>query len=270
MGELVAAAHAPRQVAVFLVLAGKAVLHLLLGVERLDDAQSANGLLDVAHDGAQLVLLLERHALEVLAHTAHDQAGNRQQDEHKERQLPAHKEHHRQAHHYHDGVLEHHVERHHHRVLHLGNVAAHAGHHVALALTGEETYGQRHHLVVDHRPEVAHHARAQRYHEIGSHVGGAGLEARHHHQCSGDARQRHTPATAGYDALHIVVEVVDHHLVDARRAPRGVVVVSSVKPKEHLQDGDDKGKREEREQRGKDVEHDVQRQLLLIGWHKAP
>ena len=187
VGQLVAAVHASRQVAVFFVLSPETVHHLLLGIEGLDDAQSADCLLYIRHNGAKLVLLFKRSALEILAHAAHDKAGNREQDEYKKRQLPAHKEHHRKAHHYHDGVLEHHVERHHHRVLYFGHVTAHACHHVALALAREETYGQRHHLVINHSTQVANHASAQRYHEEGGHIGGSGLQSGHHHQCGSDA-----------------------------------------------------------------------------------
>ena len=54
--QFVAAVHSHDDVAVMLILALKAVTHLALGIKRLDNAQAADGLLDVAQKHAPLVL----------------------------------------------------------------------------------------------------------------------------------------------------------------------------------------------------------------------
>ena len=270
MGQLVAAAHAGHDVAVLLVLPLKAAFHLALGVKGLDDAQTADGLLDVAQHHAPLGLSLERNALQAFAHTAHHEPCHRQQHKHKQSQLPTQGNHHRQAGYDHDRILEHHVERGHDGVLHLGHITAHAGHHVALALVGEETDGQGHDLVVNLVADVAHHARANGNHTEGAQVGAPGLKSCHHNQRGSDTSQRRRLPVALDDALHIVVEVVGQHGVDLAAAHLHVTVGLGVEAEEHLQYGDDQRKREQRQKCRQQVEHDVQRQIFLIRRYKAP
>ena len=268
--QLVAALHAARDVAVFLVLLREAALHLVLGIEGLDDAQSANGLLDVAQQRAPLVLPIERHAFQALAHGAHDEPGNGQQHKHKQGELPAHNHHHRQAHDNHDGILEHHVERRHDAVLHLGHIAAHARHHIALALVAEETDGQAHNPVVDLVAYVAHHAGANGNHIVGGQICAARLQGGHHHQRTGYHSERRGVAIALNDALHHIVEVVHNHILHRARAPCHKLIVLLVDAKQHLQNGNDERKREQREKCRQNVEQHIQHQVLLVGRHKSP
>ena len=268
MGEDVAAVHARLDGAEGLVLALEAAAHLVLGVKGLDDAQAADGLLDVAQQHAPLVLALERDAFQAFAHTAHDPARDGQQHEHEQRQLPADDNHHHQAGDDHDGVLEQHVERGHDGVLDLGHVTAHARHHVALALVGEEADGQRGDFGVNLVADVTHHTGADGDHVEEAQVAAACLQARHEHQRRGDAGQGRRLAVALDDALHIVVEVIDHHVLQACRAQRHELIVVGVQPEQHLKDGDDQCEREQRQERGQQVEQDVQRDIFLVGRHK--
>ena len=113
VSEGLATRHGVGEAVEFLVLLMEAAAHLLLGVEGLDDAQTAESLLDVGHEYAPLRLPFERLTFEALAHATHDDADEGQQKEHEDGKLPRHCNHHAQAGDNHDGVLEQHIERRH-------------------------------------------------------------------------------------------------------------------------------------------------------------
>jgi hypothetical protein len=64
------------------------VFYLILGIESLDDAQTSESLLDIAHQHAPLLLTLQRLALQTFAHLTHNHPGYRKQHKHKQRELP--------------------------------------------------------------------------------------------------------------------------------------------------------------------------------------
>ena len=88
VGQLLTAVDAVRGAAEGLILCLEALLDLPLGVERLDDAQPTEGLLDLTHQRPPLCLPHERLALELLAHLPHRIASYGQEDEDESCQLP--------------------------------------------------------------------------------------------------------------------------------------------------------------------------------------
>ena len=242
--------------------------HLSLGVESLDDAQTTQTLLDVRHQQAPLVLLLQRLAFEPLADLTHHHSGQRQEYQHEYRQLPRDDDHHHQADYDHYGVFEHHVERRHDGVLDFPDITRHAGHHVTLALLGEKRNRQGHHLVEHIVADVAHDAAAHRNHEVGGQERHPGLQPRHHHQQGGQQGERHRRAIQVDSLLGVIVEVVDRHILE-RPAPGGHVGVSGLPYlEEHLQDRDDDREGEQRQECRQHIEEDIQREILLVGRHK--
>ena len=79
---------------------------LLLCIERLDDAQPREGLLDHAHESPPLRLPLEAVSLESLAHGSHDVTGYRQDNEDEEGELPADRKKRHEVDDDEDGVLD--------------------------------------------------------------------------------------------------------------------------------------------------------------------
>ena len=137
-------------------------VHLLFGTEGLDDAQSAQRLLDLAHRVAPQGLGLDALRLQLATHIAHQPAHDGHDDEREERQLPGNEDEGRKIRDDEDRILEQHLERRHDGVLNLLHVATHTGNDVALALLREEAKWQCRNLLVELVADVTHHARADR------------------------------------------------------------------------------------------------------------
>ena len=269
MSQLVAAHHACGDAGKLVVFGHKTAFGLALCIEGFDDAQTAERLFDIAQQHAPLCLTLERHSLQALAYLAHHKPCHRQQQEHKYGELPTHGYHRGKAHHYHDGIFEHHVERCHYAVFHLGDVATHTRHHVALALVGEEAHGQVHNLAIDGVAYVAHHAHAYGHHEERTQIGTAGLECGHYHEHHCQRCKCVTCSPAVDYHLRVVVEIVDCHIFYRCRSPRHKGIGGLFYLEEHLQDGYDERKRKQCEKCRKYVEEYVEAQIFLIWWYKS-
>ena len=91
--------------------AREALHHLALGNEGLDDAQSAQSLVEFGHNLTPLILYKLRLAFQFAAHRTHDPAcdGNEEQD--KDRKFPTQNEHREEAHQDGDGRLDEHIDR---------------------------------------------------------------------------------------------------------------------------------------------------------------
>ena len=198
----------------YIVFGMEPVDHLVLGIKSLDDAQPAQRLLDNRHQQAPLVLPFERTAFEFLAHLSHDISRRGKEDKHKNRELPADGKHRDQADDNHNGVLEHHVERSHDRVLDFAHITRHARHYIALLLTGKEAYGQAHHLLVDIVANIAYDTRPQRNHEVRTQIGGRGLEEGHHDEEHPQDEQGKAGPLPVDNRGNVVVEVVNHHIFE--------------------------------------------------------
>ena len=142
----------------------EAFLYLLLSVESLDDAQSAQRLFDLAHQSAPLLLPFEGLTLQLLPHLPHHIAGKRQEDKDKQGELPTDSNHADEVNRNEDGVFEEHVERAHHRGFDFVHVARDAGQDVALPLLGEESERELGYLAVNLVADIADHASADRNH----------------------------------------------------------------------------------------------------------
>ena len=80
--------HPRDVVAIGRIHAVEALVHLLLGAECLDNAQTAERFLDLAHRVAPQRLRLHRLLLQFLADQAHKPAENRHENDGEQRQLP--------------------------------------------------------------------------------------------------------------------------------------------------------------------------------------
>ncbi len=83
VGKRLPALHIACDAEKLLITAMKTVCNLLFGIESLDDAKPAEGLLYIAHELAPLLLPLERCPLEPLAHTPHYRTRYRQKQKHE-------------------------------------------------------------------------------------------------------------------------------------------------------------------------------------------
>ena len=274
VGQLLATVDAVRGAAEGLILCLEALLDLPLGVERLDDAQPTERLLDLTHQRPPLCLPHERLALELLTHLTHRIASHGQEDEDESCQLPTDQEHGREVNQNEDGILEQHVERTHDRGLNLVHVARDARQDVAFALLGEEAERQLGDLAIDLVAHVAHHAGADGDHGVESHVHGQHLEERHHDQRYAEQDERCGAALGLNEVVDVPVEVVLQHtgertpclpVGDRAKRPRGIGVDAVVHLKEDAQDGNDEREGEDVEDGGEDVEGDVQRHEAFVG-----
>ena len=68
----------------------------------------------------------------------------------------------------------------------------------------------------------------------------------------------------------IIVEIIDQHILDIPLAPGDEIVMGGLKPEEHLQDRDEEGEREYREEGRDDIEEHTQRERALIGGGESP
>ena len=150
--------HAHDVVAVGRVGAVETLVHRLLGTERLDDAQSAERLLHLAHRVAPQGLCLDALLLQLTSDQSHEPSEDGHEDDGEQRELPRHDDERGEIDQDENRVFEQHVERCHDARLYLLHVAAHAGDDVALTLLGEEAEVQRVDLLIELVSDVAHHS----------------------------------------------------------------------------------------------------------------
>ena len=163
VGHRLADVHLHDVVAISGVDGVETTVHLLLGTEGLDDAQTSEGLLHLTHRVAPQALGLHALGLQLTAYPTHKPAHDGHDDEGKHRQLPRDEKQHGEVADDEDGVLEEHLERGHDGVLDLLHVATHAGNDVALALLGEEAQGQGVDFLVELVSDIADHTCADGY-----------------------------------------------------------------------------------------------------------
>ena len=268
--QLLAGIHAADGVAVGFIGAFKAVAHFALRVERLHDAQAAEGFFHLRHEVAPLALGEERFPFQLLAYRPHEPAHHGQHHEGEQRELPADGHQRAEVGDDEDGVLEQHVQRTHDGGLHLLHVAAHAGDDVAFALLREEAEGKRQDFAVELVADVAHHARADGDdHGRGEEVAPR-LQEGHHGEEQAEDEQGGAFAQLADEVGDEVVEVVDGNVLQAAfPAPRHELVGLLGYLEQDLQDGDDERERENVEQGRQEVESDGQCQVFPIGAHEA-
>ena len=199
MSQRLAARHLIGKIIEHLILVVESIVHLVLGIERLDNPEAAQCLLYGGHKDTPLRLSLERSALQTLAHTPHDNAGKRQEDKYKESELPRYGDHHAETDDNHNRILEHHVERCHDRILDFRHVAAHSCHHIAFALHSEKAYRQPRYLVIDIVADIANYTRAHRNYEVGTQISRPGLQSGHYHQLPASRPGRSQLSVPGYN-----------------------------------------------------------------------
>ena len=276
VGKLLSDVHAHDVVAVAAVDAVKALVHLFFRTEGFNNAQSAQCLLDLAHGVAPQSLCRHAARFELTADKAHEPAKDRNKDNGEQRELPRHDKQCREIGNDQDRIFEQHIQTGHDAVLDLLHVTTHAGDDVTLALLREEAEVQRGDLAVELVTDVAHHTRTDgddgsRGKEVGS-----CLQSRHERKQQADGQQRIGRTILSNEALYIIIGVVGEHVgeltnrvhtVPADKA-RDLLDIRCLE--QDLQDGDERHKREDVQYRGKDIEHDAQHQILLIGRNEAP
>ena len=165
MGGTLAYSHGVDVVSVFFVDADEALQHLVLGNECLDDAQTAQRLVELRQHVAPAVLDGGRLRLQLTAYLAHNPAGQRSDDDNEYRQLPAYCQHGSKTYDDGDGLAYQHVDTAGDGVLYGSHVGRHARYDVALALLREETQRQLQHFLIHLDTDVADDTRAQWYHD---------------------------------------------------------------------------------------------------------
>ena len=272
VGEHLSRQH-PHQVrAVGRVHVVEAAVHLLLGDEGLDDAQSPQRLLHLAHRVAPQGLGLDGVLLQFTAHEAHEPSHDGDDGQREECQLPGYEEQGGEVTDDEDGVLEHHLQAGHDGVLHLVYVAAHAGDDVTLALLAEEAHGQRRDLAVELVAHVAHHACPDGQDAYRCQVVDARLQEGGGSQEQADQQQRRRLAPFGDEAVHVVVHVVHQHLLHVTPVPchqaGGSLCVARLE--QDLQDGYQGCEGEDVQHCRQDIEHHRQHQVFLVWRHEPP
>ena len=272
MRQLLPHIHAHELLAVCGVHTVEACIHLLLGAERLDDAQSAERLLHLTHGIAPQVLRFLGVLLQLTAHGSHHPAEQGHEEQREQRELPRYGHERSEVADDEYGVLEEHVERRHYGVFYLLHVARHTRYDVALALLREEAERQLCYLGVQLVAYVAHHTSAHGYHYGRRQEVGTRLEQRHQGQKQTYDEQCGGGADGIYEAAHVVVGVVLEHFLGTGAAPchemrgRG----GPVCPEENLQDGYYRHEGEYVEHRRQYVEQHREHEVLLVWRHEPP
>ena len=117
---------------------GKALLHLVLGYERLDDAQATQRLVQLGNQHTPKALYFLGTAFQVAADDSHHPSQQWHYHEHKQGEFPTDgKECHKGDN---NGyrILDEHLERMGHDILQPTDIGTHAGNDIALPLMGEE------------------------------------------------------------------------------------------------------------------------------------
>ncbi len=245
----------------------KAVGHLLLGVESLDDAEAAQGFLHLGHGVAPEGLRLQGLPLELFADNAHhpDESGDESKhDEHhfrtQEHQEPEIEDDQ-------DRVLDQHLDGSGDGGLHLVHVAAHPGDDVALAFLGEETDGQVQDLVVDAVADVLDDAGADRDHHGGGAEIAGGLERREEDHDRAQQQKGRDGSVLGGKVGYQPIGVVDQDVLEGIpiRSPGDECVLGRIQPEQDVQQGDDHGKGEDIEDGRQNVQEDRPREIGLVG-----
>ena len=271
MRHLLADIHPHDERAVSVIHPGKALVHLLLRAESLDDAQSAQRLFHLAHGVAPELLRLDAAGFQFPAHIAHEPAEEGHEEEREERELPGDEYQRGEIGNDEDGILEQHVQGRHDAVLYLLHVSAHAGDDVPLSLFAEEAQREAVDLLVDLVADVSHHSRADGDDRRGGQEVGSCLQEGGKGQEETYQQQRSSLSAFPDELSHVEVGVVAYHVLYRSLAPfhqpggRG----GSLCLEEYLQDGDESGEREDVQYRREDIEHHREREGTLIGMYEA-
>ena len=280
MGHLLTGVDAAHVLAVLGIYPVEAPVHLVLGAEGLDYAQSAERLFHLAHRVAPQCLRLLRLLLEPAAYAPHDPSHQRDEQDGEQSELPAYEHHRREVGEDEYRVLEKHVERGHDGAFHLEHVAAHARYYVALALLGEEAQGERSYLVVELVAYVAHYTRAYRYYGGRRDEVGSGLEQGHEGQREADEEQRERLPVVVDEQAHVVFGVVAGHVLERAEVEGRQVFPQPPLHQLHrgggtlgleqdLQDGYYCHERHYVQHGREDVEHDGEHKIFFVWRHEA-
>ncbi len=155
MSHLLTDVHAHDVVTVAAIHLVEVPVHLILGAERLDDAQSAQGFLYHAHRVAPERLCLGALCLQLLSNKTHEPTEWWHKEDGEEGELPADADQRNEIEENENRILEEHIERRHDAVLHFLHVTAHSGDDVSLALFAEETKRKRGDLLVELVADIA-------------------------------------------------------------------------------------------------------------------
>ena len=140
-------------------------LHLVLGYEGLDHAETSEGLVKLGHCLAPFLLRLKRLPLELLSYGAHSPRHSGNYRYGKESELPAEIDQCGEIADYEYRILYQHVQGTDDRDLDLSHVAAHPCDDVSLLLLREKAHRKAQELVVDHCPYVSYDACPERDHD---------------------------------------------------------------------------------------------------------
>ena len=248
----------------------KSLVHLVLGIERLDDAQSAQSFFQLCHEVTPLVLCHQRFAFQHSAYSSHNPTHEREYGNGEEGQFPAGRNQGTEVEDNQYRILEEHVQRSHDAVFYFVHVTTHAGHDVTLALFGEEAQWQRQDLVVEGNADIAYHPCTDR--DDGSRRKEIAGSLQESHECQEHTQQEE--GRAGSMCLnqlgHIIIEIIDGNILErAFRSPWNKGIVGLLHLEQDLQDGDNEHEREDVQNGRKDIEDNVQNQEFFVRRYKA-
>ena len=237
---------------------GEAVFHFLLRDERLDDAQAAQGLVQLGHRFTEFDLGFRGLPFEIFSKHA-DAPGDQGYDQYGEQgHFPTDENQGPEVEDNEDGILDEHIQAGGNRRFHDADIAAHPRDDVPLLFLGEKAERKAEHFVVNLHPQVTDDTGTQRnHHGGGTEIAGA-LQCRHQAQEQSQIEQGAGGAEVLNHHAHIIIEVFGEFVLDAGvgAVPGDEVVMQFVDAENHLQDGDDEGKRKNVENRGEYVQTD--------------
>ncbi len=234
----------------------EALQHLLLGNESLDDAQSAQRLIELCQHTAPHALNNGRLALQFTAYRTHNPSGKGCHDDDEDCQLPTYPQHGGETYDDGDGLSDEHVDTAGNTALHGTDVTRHTGNDITLSLLAEEAQRQLQHLLIHLDTDISYQACLQRYHDGRRGKVTEGLQTGHDNQCCTHVHQRHERAVVGNEFLHPGIAVVEDE-VFVQRAPRPFLVFIDccVNLEQDIQDGDEHDEREHIHPLCHEVEH---------------
>ena len=162
VSHLLTDVHAHDVVAIAAVHLVEAPVHLILGAECLDDAQSAQGFLYHTHRITPKRLRLGALCLQLLSYNTHEPAEWWHKEDGEEGELPADADERDEIEENENRILEEHIERRHDAVLYFLHITAHSGDDISLALFAEEAQRKRGNLLVELVADIANNTRTDR------------------------------------------------------------------------------------------------------------
>ena len=243
----------------------EALQHLMLGNKGLDDAQSAQSLVQLGYNVAPLSLNSRRLTFQLTADNTHNPSCDWSYDDYENGKLPTDCEQSEEAYQDGDRLTNEHIDTTGDGVFHYLNVCRHTGNDVTLTLFREEAQRQFQHLLINLNTDITNDTCSEGYHNgRGSEIAKR-LDTRHHDECHTHKHQRQEGSIRRNKILYPSIAIIYYDiLVQMMPVPRFILINRRIYLEQDIQDGDEHHEREHVHPLGKEVQHNRPSQVLTV------